>query len=871
MQTLNTAWVSRIKEEPGSISFPANKIFPPQKSNLNIILFHHPLGWFEIHNQKEIRNNLRNNFDIIITGHEHIHDSFKVETESSSSLFIESMPFHDESCSESGAVAFYANENNDIIIEKILWDGHRYKTSEIIKKSDIIKGNTAGVSGFKVKPEFFSRLNDLGTGFTHPYKDSLCMNDVFVYPNIRELLDEKEKIKRKSSSSIVTESFEKIIISGDECSGKSLLLKKLYLDYINVGSVPILIDGTSIAKASKFNAENLDSIIKSQYTEIGLYELNLTSTDKILMIDDFDQIRGDSKALGGLLERLSPFFDKILVTVSDTFEITDYEYGDNQVFSDEYKRYELLKLGYRLRYELVNKWNLKKDTCSECSRTLIIENDKATKTINSMIGKNFVPSTPLFLLTMLQSMESGASTEMNTSSYGHYYQYLITSSLGASSVKKESLDEIYNYVKELSFYFYKKGYKEESSDSLWDFNQNFCSEYGLKVDTQPRLDLLIKSKILELNPINECYSFKYPYIFYYFIALYFSDNIKTESVRNIIFELINGLDRRRSVNILMFLTHHSKDEAILQAIIEKSKSLFSDIGESRMEFDTNFISNIVDRLPEISYVKSESNSHENRKKQAEQQDYHEENYDTEENYNDNEPPLSHKPDNEIDNENDTRTSSMFLKEFGLTMKSLEILGQISKNYYGSLKVEQKNELIKEAISAPLRALGYIFSLLSDDSQYVLDMIKRNVKEKIGDNEDISKDEIDNLARKAIFNFTMLMGYNIIKKISSSIGSPHLLPVIDNINRENGSNSNKLISLSTKLDLGINSSIDLLKNLSQELNSSPYAKSLLKAFVLDYLYMFEVKDSEVQRICNAAGIKYETVSKQIALDRIQKKK
>ncbi|MCG9757471.1 metallophosphoesterase, partial [Shewanella insulae] len=513
VQALNTAWSSKIKEEAGSLFFPVDKFLHDSDFDLSISILHHPLGWLEVENQKDVRNYLRSNYDVVITGHEHLHDSFKVETDSSSSLFIESIPFYDAYCAENGIVSFYINDDKDIVVEKSVWDGDRYRISESIRKSDVVKESTLRSNGFEIRLGFLDKLNDIGTTFIHPYKDELSIDDVFVYPNVRDVSEKKEIIKRKSSSTIVSEAYQRVIISGDECSGKSLLLKKFYHDYISQGSIPILIDGGNFCKANKFKYEYLDSIIKEQYLDKDLADLTSSSANKVLMIDDFDQIRGGPKALNELLNKVSSFFDVILVTVSDTFEMAESESGDSQIFSDDYKRFELLKLGFRLRYELVNKWNSKKDTCSECNRTLMIENDKATKTINSMIGKNFVPSTPLFLLTMLQSMESGASSEMNTSSYGHYYQYLITSSLGASSVKKENLDEIFNYIKELSFHFFDKGVREESGDDLWDFNQTFCSEYGLKIDAGPRLELLVRSKILAVNDSGKFYSFKYPYIY----------------------------------------------------------------------------------------------------------------------------------------------------------------------------------------------------------------------------------------------------------------------------------------------------------------------------------------------------------------------
>ncbi|MGM8619367.1 hypothetical protein ACS6I9_24395, partial [Enterobacter hormaechei subsp. xiangfangensis] len=69
----------------------------------------------------------------------------------------------------------------------------------------------------------------------------------------------------------------------------------------------------------------------------------------------------------------------------------------------------------------------------------------------------------------------------------------------------------------------------------------------------------------------------------------------------------------------------------------------------------------------------------------------------------------------------------------LTFKSLEILGQLSRNYYGSLKVPQKKRLLGEAIDAPLRSLDFFMGYIKDETEVVLDAIERKISEQNGEN------------------------------------------------------------------------------------------------------------------------------------------
>lgn len=853
--SLNTAWCSTISEQGGCLKFPiSNFIKENDESYFRISFFHHPLSWLEPNNSKELRNVLRNNNDIVITGHEHIDDSFKVETESNSSLFVESISFFDENIKENGFLTLFVN-NNDILVSKYIWLDNDFEKTLEKKKSEIIKTGIISSAGFHLSQDFVKKLIDTGTVFSHPDIDELSINDIFVYPNYKNLSSSKRTLDRESSEGILLKNdFENIILVGEECSGKTTLLKKLFLDAINSGSVPVFIDGNSIKKARNFQDSKLDKIIKDQYVNLTLSKIMDVEKCKILFIDNFDYIQGDSKSCGIFLDSVTKYFDKIVITVSDTYDLGESYISGNSIFDETYDKLEILKLGYRLRYELINKWNKHKPICEDSSKELLLYNDQASKTINRIIGQNYIPSTPFFLLTMLQSMDSGHASDMNTSSYGYYYQYLITSSLGLASVKKENLDEIFNYIKELSYYFYNNKLKENSFDSLWEFNTEFCSEYGLKVDCKSRLDLLVKSKILNMK--DDYYSFKYPYIYYFFIAKYLSDTLEESATNNIVDNLIDTLDKRRSMSILMFLTHHSKDRSILDRIVKNSKTLFSSFSEADLGNNISFIDSIIEQLPDFYY--SSTDRLELRKNYEESKDDKSAEYDS----------FEGEEDEEISDRDDENYD--FIKELNLTFKSLELLGQLSRNYYGSLKIDQKEKLLKEAMDAPLRALEGIYCALRDEPERAIEMIESKISEQINKKNHLTPSEINNIARKLLFQLMTIVTYNIIKKVSSCIGSKNLLPVIENISNNRDSNAIKLIELSSRLDLGQYCSPSELKGLMKHMKNHRLCTVMLKSMILNYMYMFELSDKDVKQLCSIADINYKPVADQLSLDRINKR-
>lgn len=55
------------------------------------------------------------------------------------------------------------------------------------------------------------------------------------------------------------------------------------------------------------------------------------------------------------------------------------------------------------------------------------------------------------------------------------------------------------------------------------------------------------------------YRFKYNYVYYFFVVKYFSDHLRDEEVVDDIKRLASTLHLKQSMNIFMFLTHHSKE------------------------------------------------------------------------------------------------------------------------------------------------------------------------------------------------------------------------------------------------------------------------------------------------------------------------
>lgn len=279
------------------MSFPTKYVIEPSQCDVNITMLHHPLSWLEPNNHKELRNILRESSNIVITGHEHIEDNLRMESESNKCLMLEAMSFDDDWSEDNGFTTFRFEEN-DIVVNNYKWQGEDYTKINEVRQSEIIKSNSISINNHIVKFDYLKSLKDIGVNFIHPDKDDLDLEDVFIYPNLKKLDgDNKLDMKKFSSENILSGDHSRVILIGDEYCGKSTLLKKYFLDAAKKGCLPLLIDGGALKRAGLEYNKILSKLLDSQYENLSLADFINSEFTKVALIDGFDLIRGDRKSV----------------------------------------------------------------------------------------------------------------------------------------------------------------------------------------------------------------------------------------------------------------------------------------------------------------------------------------------------------------------------------------------------------------------------------------------------------------------------------------------------------------------------------------------------------------------------------------------
>lgn len=841
-RSLNTAWVSQLHEVPGTMVFPINlyeETLNSYNENLSITFFHHPFHWLNNINFRVNKEKIEQITDIIFTGHDH-HSTFskKDDFEGSSIEYIEGGVLQDSNnsnISEFNLVNINL-ETRQQKLNKFSWKENKYIPTF---QSEWIDYNTNSKSTFQLNSEFESHLKEPGIDLTHPRKTKIMLNDIYIYPDARitKVKDESSQLNDIINLEELTEinSENKYLILGENNSGKSSFLRKIFQHYYKKDFVPVYLNGSFI---NKYEIEDFNKLLYKQYEAQYSSETlenfkQLDDEKKVIIIDDFDKMRLNNEYSFKLLKNLNTYYKNLFITGNELLKFIELLNKNDEVDNSlqNIMKLELMEFGHSLRYKLIEKWNSLGQVETISDEDLIIKNNNAENTINTIIGNNYVPSFPFFLLIMLQTIESGLPHNLKESSYGYYYELLITKSFMNINLKHDEIDAFYNYISELAYYYFDNNADEIITDNLKQFHRYYCEEYDKVYDFEKYKARLIEASILEET--QGIFRFRYKYIFYYFVARYLSQKITIEEIRLIIKELAQKIYIEKYANILMFLTHLSKDSFIIEEIINQAKTIFNGILPSRLENEIDNLNSLIIDIPKLVY------------RDTDVKEYKEDELRIRDEIERTEKESAPASDT-ITNYNELDTFS----KLNMAFKTLELIGQILKSYHGSIKGKEKYIYCEEAYSLGLRALNSFLSMIVEHTDALIKEIE-NIISKKGITKEEEKEKV---ARKFVFNLSTIVSFHFIKKISNSIGTYNLLETYAKVLNNNPAVAVKLIDISIKLDhLRSLPYIDI-KNLQDEIyKNNKMSYSLLKALVINHLYKFKTDHRELQRICDLLNI------------------
>lgn len=863
LYSYNTSFQSILNEIPGKMIFPLhlidNEIFN-EFADVKISCFHHPLNWLNPENSRLFKTHIERTSDFYLTGHEHYSSKSKItDLENNIAYYLEGDVLQDSSSeNESGFNILNINlENYQFQIKTFKWKDKVYKEQDrTINWHSFERGATKVNNPYLIKDEYLIKLNEIGANFTHPNVGNVRLSDIYTYPNL-ELLNQPESNDNNDTtltinSENVLKEFNKnirVVFSGSENIGKTSLLKQCYITLHQKKFVPVMIDGHKIKST---NIEELNKLLINsffeQYNSTEKEDFNqLNRNNLVIIIDDFNRAKVNIKYKGRLLHNLITSFKNIIITGNELMSLEDIIVDENTGFDlySSFTFYEIKEFGFLLKSKIINKWNVLGVEQSISEEERVKKLHYAETVINTVTGVNFVPSYPFFILTILQSIELGNPTDLTASTFGYYYQFLIQKSFTNILKSQREITEYENYLSELSYYLFDNSLRDFDIEEFSRFDVEYRKEYTISHSLEKIIQNLVNSKILD--NIDGLLEYKYSYVHYYFVSNYLSNNIGEERIRKVIQNLIDNLHKSEYSNILLFLTHHSKDKFLLSELLRKAKSMFDDLSPCRLEEDIKSINELGNTIPELVYKSrnvDEYRDEENRLK--------DENQSNGEDYENLEDDIN------------------IVSKLNTSFKSIEIIGQILKNNYGKIGNSTIEDLIEESIMLGLRTLNVFFSIIEENSEFVINQVNSIISEielARGKRIDNPK-KIEKLSKSTLFGLCNQISYSFIKKISDSIGTEYLNNILEKVYTKQDYNSVKLVKLAINLDHYRAFPDTYIKKLSKEFEKSHLPTQIMKRLVVNHLYLYPTTHVQKDKILGYLNIPIES---QLKIDSTSKRK
>ena len=824
----NTAWLSEKKEDPGTLFYPLSTITPTIDC-FAVSVFHHPYNWLtpnsEKNNSREFSSLIRKTSNIIFTGHEHESDfsknvdisTLKEDYLVSGSVLNQQNNFHsgfnfltvDLNTKKATHIFYEWNQENNL-----------YSPKKEIKEVSLIHTYN---DIFQLKQEFENYLDEINIPVEKNDAHNIKLQDLYVYPRLEQIGDEKHQLDgflKASSFAEITNASFKYIIEGAEQSGKTSLCKILYRRYFDNSFCPIIINGEDITNTN--SRQLVKQAFREQYksTDIIFQKyIQLDKKKKVLFIDNLGQSSLDVNSQDILINKFGKEYSYILITVNDTFGIENLIKEKADLIN--FEQYRLLPFGHVQRSKLIEKWRLLGNTRKLTKQDILDYSDSTMRKINELLGVNLMPAFPANILLLLQTLEVALPHNLSMTSFGYCYETLIITRLSRVKVKNEELDSYFNFITHLAFYKYDNKFEQLSDAQIKQFVMN---EYDYVYEDK-MLENLLSAGILLKDSLNNI-SFKYSYIFFFFIAKYLSDNDNrdTKKVKGIISELCNNIQNNREANILIFLTHHAKDKKLLEDIQLTTMEIFDDVKEAKLGTEeTKFMTTISNSICQ-KFIENRDPIKE-RERRLKAQDKAEQK----------------QADNNANND--------YLIEINKALKSLEVIGQITKNRYGSIKTPQLDNIIEDSCNTGLRALSFIINLFQkeDTEEELLQIATTELNNK----------EEPIKVRERIHSMLQYMSYLtchfFINKIANSMGIKQLESSFSRLAEKHQTPAYELVSFIIKSRYAGTLSTDELKKLMKKYDKNILAKDILTRVVIDYIYMHSIKHNKKHIISEILGI------------------
>ncbi len=682
-----------------------------------ITAFHHPYPWFSPETMPHFKQIVEQTSDVIVTGHEHNPSIYLKKSEDIENHYFEGGVLNETSNPNSSEFAAILVDLSNKTQKRFRfkWKKTEYVPIEGYTPTELPFNRNSHLlkNTFQLTDASIRYINDLGANFSHPAKSTIYLNDIFILPTLKILTQhlskntEEERLRPENFHKFLIE-HEKIIIFGDLDSGKTCLGKRSFSVLREKEFVPLIVDGQKLTNSHLTRDSFLrlsEQTFSNFYldTEWNTY-VQLNQSNKVIIVDNFDKLFLNPDGIEKLLTVLSGLFGKVILLGDTSLKIQELAaLGRTKTFLADFSQLEILPFGHKQRLELIERWLLLGREDTYAPSEFASHSDQINRIITMIIGKDLVPSYPIYILALLQQVETSKQHTTASGSYGHLFDFLVTESLVKGNTTSIDLGILRGFLCNLAFNLHNSNVISLSDDDLEQFHNNHCRIYALSVPYSELKGYLLNCFILE--SVHGNYKFKYRYYYTYFLGRYLADHIEKEETKVTISGMCENLYREDYANTIIFVSYFSQSDFLISEIKKTCDGLFSNLNPCDLDKDTQFANDLAGGKGPKLQLGIESPK-ENRATVAESSDRIDEIFSS-----------------------DQQSKVDTLSEVNKALKTIQVAGQILRTYQGSLNREGKLELTKRCTSLGMRTLTYFLGIFAGHKQEIIADLSTYLTEK----------------------------------------------------------------------------------------------------------------------------------------------
>ena len=562
---LNTALFSTLDEDKGLhylTSDVVSKIKEELNADINITVMHHAHHWMHESIKNNIENVLIENNNIILCGHEHGLDTAEITKNGSKVIYLTGGQLCDRGDWDNSQ--FYLDivdtENMSLCSISYIWN--RYKkiyTNENTKEYELI--DMSPIGSYELEEEFAE--------FLHNDSINSISDDVFdyyVFPDlklIKENSDKEAEIVKDVDVFCQNILSQKLIsIIGGENSGKTLLLKKIFLDLSAKDFTCVYCDAVDLKNASL--KKIIPKIFRNNYKTINNnydHFIQLPCSKRVLLLDNIHNI--DKNQIFIVLKYLKDYFDIIIYSTKEIIELDMAERVRASAELGDFTRYKILPMYLKKRQDLISKIvDLKNDNgdneelCNKIAISL-----KSQRKIYSM-NPSFIIQFVDFYIT---NFKDAFATDGNV--FSKVFENNIVNRIRPVA-KKLTVDKILVLLDSVAYWCFKNQCSEIGQESISliikDYNDNFDDD----VEYINFMSACLDSKLLRMSQYETKYRFVDKNVLSYFVAReiirIWNDKLDDEDLNFLIKHVKYGINS----NIILFVTYLTDNLYLIRNIID---------------------------------------------------------------------------------------------------------------------------------------------------------------------------------------------------------------------------------------------------------------------------------------------------------------